>query len=85
VDESGQKRIQKSKSSQADADAINDQRTDKILHDSAAAARLRYMELGHASIRWCVRRRRAHLMPFMGRSQNVLAGFGLTRVWAFRR
>src|SRR6202007_11614 len=38
VDESGQKRIQKSKSGQAHADAVNDQRTDKILHDRAAAA-----------------------------------------------
>ena len=43
------------------------------------------MELGQASIRWRVRRRRAHLMPFMRRPQNVLAEFGLTRVWAFRR
>ena len=41
--------------------------------------------MGHASIRWCVRRRRAQLMPFMGKPQNVLGGSGLTRVWAFRR
>jgi hypothetical protein len=39
----------------------------------------------HASIRWCVGRRRAQFRPFMGRPQNVLGGSGLTRVWAFRR
>jgi hypothetical protein len=38
VDESSQKRIQKSKCGQADADAVNDQSSDKILHDRAAAA-----------------------------------------------
>jgi hypothetical protein len=53
--------------------------------ESRVASRRDYMELGQASIRWRVRRRRAHLMPFMGRPQNVLAGFGLTRVWALRR
>ena len=41
--------------------------------------------MGHASIRWCVRRRRGQLMPFMGRPQNVLGGSGLTRVRTFRR
>src|ERR1700676_1456992 len=38
VDESGQKRIQKSKSGQAHADTVDDQRSDKILHDRTAAA-----------------------------------------------
>jgi len=26
--------------------------------------------MGHASIRWCVRRRRAQLMPFMGKASK---------------
>jgi hypothetical protein len=38
VDESSQKRIQKSKCRQADSDAVNDQSSDKILHDRPAAA-----------------------------------------------
>ena len=36
--ESSQKRIQKSKRRQADPDAVNDQRSDKVLHDGAVAS-----------------------------------------------
>src|ERR1700686_5858737 len=38
VDKGSQKRVQESKRGQADADAVNDQRSDKVLHDRAAAA-----------------------------------------------
>ncbi len=49
MNESRQKRIEKPKSCQADPDAVNDNRSDEVLHDRATAAARnanRFSELG---------------------------------------
>jgi len=38
VNKGGEKRIEKSKCGQCDADAVHDQRSDKVLHDGTVAA-----------------------------------------------